>query len=286
MSETLSAARLPTLLSDESARVGGADFDIKVRGDTLWCTRKATSSASVTLAQLHQQRALDDSLLRGDFGAVKWKVLRSAQPSIFSLGGDLDLFLSCIRQNDHDTLLQYAVLAAHCVWLNASGFGARRLRTVALVEGEAQGGGFEAALSCHWIIATRGSSFGFPESLFGMRPGMGGRLMLAGRIGSESAEKMVSSANRYSAEFLHEIGVVDMLVSDKEGYAAAEELIRLGRPPGLDAKPREPSRLRFENFLEEVEAWVDETRTLSPKHQRSMRYLLDAQRKSGKLPAS
>ncbi len=45
--------------------------------------------------------------------------------------------------------------------------------TVALVEGDALGGGFEAALSCDVIVATPQAKFGFPEVLFHLFPAWG-----------------------------------------------------------------------------------------------------------------
>ena len=55
--------------------------------------------------------------------------------------------------------------------------------TVALLEGDALGGGFECALSCDVVIAEKHVKAGFPEVLFNMFPGMGGMSFLARRVG-------------------------------------------------------------------------------------------------------
>lgn len=273
---SLAGATSPDQADSEDAR----SFDVRLEDGALWCTRRADAPTCVTLGQLREQQELDERLLRGASN-IGWKVLASADPKVFCLGGDLQLFLDCIARQDEEALLEYGLLAAHCVWRNTAGFGPRRLGSIALVEGEAQGGGFEVALSCHWLVATRDSYFGFPESLFGVRPGMGARALLAARVGDSLAEKMVSSANRYSAKFLHDIGVVDVLVDAGQGQTAAKDIMtghyRSIPPLGLDAR----RELTFQSLVTEVEKWVTSVMQIGPRHQRSMRYLLDAQRRRG-----
>ena len=267
-----------TVLPRPTNESGGSSFDVSVQADALWCVRRADASPSVTTAQLHEQQAVDAQLLKGSI-AVNWKVLASAQPSIFCLGGDLALFLDCIARRDEATLLDYGLRAAHCVWSNASGFGPRRLSSIAVVEGDAQGGGFEAALSCHWIVASKGAYFGFPESLFGIKPGMGAHALLAARVGEEVAERMISSANRYSAEFLHQTGVVDVLIEPGAAQLAVRQITEgkiHPRSPGSTASLR---NLPYQQLVAEIELWVDAVLAISERNQRSMRYLLEAQKR-------
>ena len=258
----------------EPRDLGSTNFDVSINGSALWCVRRRHASPSVTLDQLNDQQQIDEYLLRGNT-AVHWKVLASDHESVFCLGGDLALFLDCIARRDEATLLDYGLKAAHCVWMNSSGFGPRRVGTIAVVEGEAQGGGFEAALSCHWIVASTNASFGFPESLFGIRPGMGALPLLSIRVGQDVAEMMVSRANRYSAAFLHELGVVDELVEPGDGRLAVDTII--GRSNNDSAKHSQLKAIPFEHLVTDVEKWVDDVMATSARHQRSMRYLLDAQ---------
>jgi len=46
--------------------------------------------------------------------------------------------------------------------------------SIAMIEGTALGGGFEAALAHHFVLAQKGAEFGFPEIAFNLFPGMGG----------------------------------------------------------------------------------------------------------------
>jgi DSF synthase len=264
----------------------GKAFEVTIdrEAGALWCARTADASPSVTLPQLKEARAIDEKIASGAFGNLLFKVLASRQPGVFSLGGDLALFARCIETNDRAALAEYATLAARAVWANLSAFGRKRVRTIAVVQGETQGGGFEAALSCNTLIAERGTSFGFPEPLFGMFPGMGGELLLRSRMDADLSRRMVQSTNRYTAEFLHEIGVVDYLVEVGTGIVAAENLIEelLARPDGVAAMKTAARQavldgIEFSELFASVEAWTERAFRLTARNLRSMRYILEAQ---------
>jgi enoyl-CoA hydratase/carnithine racemase len=61
--------------------------------------------------------------------------------------------------------------------------------TIAAVQGSCQGGGFELALACDLIIATRSARFAFPEARLGILTLQGGVVRLAERIGSEQGDR-------------------------------------------------------------------------------------------------
>lgn len=256
------------------------DFEIERKGSAIWCTRRGEADAHVSFSQLEATLALDQSLLRGNLGAIKFKIIVSAQPGIFSLGGDLAFFLRCIEQGDRASLSAYGLLAARAIWANLSRFGPRQICSIAVVEGEAQGGGFEAALSCDILIAERGAFFGFPETLFGLFPGMGGATLLKSRLDESVADKILQGANRYSAEFLFDIGVVDHLVPRGDGRKLAENLTSLKASPHIDKVRRvRRAALTFGQLATEVDHWVDTALVLTERNLRAMRYLLGAQRR-------
>src|SRR3990172_3471215 len=150
---------------------------------------------------------------------VRFLVLASKTPGIYSLGGDLHLFKRCIETRDRDTLREYAAACIEALHLMANNLFLP-LATISLAQGDALGGGFEAALSCSVIIAERRARFGFPEVLFNLFPGMGAYSFLARRIGAVKAERIILSGSVFTAEQLHEMGVVDILVDDGGGEGA------------------------------------------------------------------
>ena len=76
---------------------------------------------------------------------LKYLVLGSRFPGVFNLGGDLNLFAGFIAAGDRDGLVRYG---RDCVSILHNNL--RRLElpivTIALVQGDALGGGFEAVL--------------------------------------------------------------------------------------------------------------------------------------------
>ena len=107
--------------------------------------------------------------------------------------------------------------------------------TIGLVQGAALGGGFEALLSFDYIVAERDATFGLPEILFGLFPGMGAHAILSRKLGSAMADRLIVSNHTYTAEEMYELGIVHYLAENGEGRAACEDFIRKSerRHPGL-----------------------------------------------------
>ena len=151
-------------------------------------------------------------------------VIASDAP-VFNLGGDLELFASCIRRRDRETLLRYALLCVDGV-AGLQDIAAGSVHSIAVVQGDALGGGLELALACNTFIAEEGVQMGFPEVLFGLFPGMGAFSFLRRRTSAMRAQRMVLNGQRYKAEELYELGIVDMLVPRGEGLLAANKLVQ------------------------------------------------------------
>ena len=145
---------------------------------------------------------------------IRFLVVGSRTPGIFSMGGDLRLITRLVRDQRRDGLVDYATACIDLVYDNAVGLGLP-IVTISLVQGDALGGGFEAALSSHFVVAEKSAKFGLPEVLFNLFPGMGGYSLIARRIGAAQAERMMLSGRIYSAEQLHELGLVDVLAELK-----------------------------------------------------------------------
>jgi enoyl-CoA hydratase len=69
---------------------------------------------------------------------------------------------------------------------------------VAAVDGFALGGGFELALSCHFILASDRARFGLPEALLGLVPGYGGTQRLVAAAGRQTALRVMLTGARLS----------------------------------------------------------------------------------------
>lgn len=270
-----SGQRLKTLPADPF-------FDVThERGsESVTLSLRKTSPPFISLRVLEELGFLANEVRAGRFGKPRNILLSSQIEGVFSLGGDLQMFHRAIKAGDFGQLFRYGQAAIDQVWSNLSGWGVPGLITAAVVSGEAQGGGFEAALSCHILVAERGSSFGFPEPLFGLFPGMGALELLSTRIDRDVAERMITTPERYSAEFLHELGLVDYLVPKGKGNGFARELLALPLSEASQKKLIRLKAIRYADLLRSVEQWTEQAMKLSERNLRSMGYLLSAQRVS------
>jgi DSF synthase len=153
----------------------------------------------------------------GKRDGLRFHVIASNVPGVFNLGGDLALFLKLIQAGNRDGLLQYMRACIEVVHVTSS----LPITTIALVQGEALGGGFEASLAARVLIAERRAQMGLPEILFNLFPGMGAYSLLARKLAPAQAERLILSGRIYSAEELYKMGVVDVLAEDGQGEEAA-----------------------------------------------------------------
>jgi DSF synthase len=209
-------------------------------------------------------------------------VLASSAP-VFSLGGDLDLFVRLIRARDVERLTAYAELCVRGVHAYHGGLGPN-VHSIALVQGAALGGGFEAALSCNTIVAEQGVEMGLPESVFGLFPGMGAYQFIRRRAGGQLAQRLIMSGQIYRAEELHEMGLVDILAPKGEGVATVSDLIRANRRRprtwAAIAQMREWSEpVTLDELLRATRLWVDTAMALDDRSLKTMQRLVHAQEK-------
>ena len=207
-------------------------------------------------------------------------VVLASDGDAFNLGGDLELFCRLIRLGDRERLLDYArrcVIGVHAfhVGLDAGA------HTIALVQGDALGGGFEAALSCHTIVAEEGVQMGLPEVLFDLFPGMGAYSFLCQRVAPHTAEKLMLEGNVFDSAELHRMGLVDVLVPKGQGAKAVEDVIRSNRriPHARAAmhQVRRAESASLEDMMRITEIWVDTALQLGEKSLRTMDRLVRAQ---------
>lgn len=231
------------------------------------------------LAWCHAVAAQIDDPAQPD---VRYMVTASSHPGVFNYGGDLNRFAELIAAGDRDRLAQYAKACIEPLYLYAVHLNRPGLKSIALVQGDALGGGFECALSANVLIAERGSKLGFPEILFNLFPGMGALSLLGRRVGYQKAEQMILSGRLYPAEELHALGVVDVLAEAGEGEAAVHEYIRREARArngtlALRSVREEIQPVSYAELTRVTEIWVDAALRIDSKDLRMMERLATRQ---------
>ncbi|MFF7399099.1 crotonase/enoyl-CoA hydratase family protein [Achromobacter sp. NPDC008082] len=221
-------------------------------------------------------RAAKDSGLPIDF----W-VTGSLVPQIYNVGGDLNFFAEAIRTGKREALRAYARACVDCVHAASRGFDTGAI-SLAMIEGTALGGGFEAALAHHFVLAQNNARMGFPEMAFNLFPGMGGYSLVARRSGMQLAEELISTGESHTAEWFHGKGLVDKLFEPGEAYRATRTFIDVMRPKlnGMRAMLRARQRvlnLSRSELMDITEDWVEAAFSIDPKDRAYMERLVLAQ---------
>ena len=212
---------------------------------------------------------------------LRYLVLGSRTPGVFNLGGDLDYFLARIRERDRPALVAYGESCVRVLHRNLNTLGLPMI-TIGLAQGDAFGGGFETLLSFNVIIAERTAKFGFPESLFGLFPGMGAYSLLSRRIGAADAEEMMLSGRTYTAEEMKDAGLVHTVVEPGQGIDAVRDYIERNKrrhagARGVYRAGREVNPLSLGELDRIVAIWADSCLELNDRDLKLMQRLVNAQ---------
>jgi DSF synthase len=208
-------------------------------------------------------------------------VVGSDVEGVFNLGGDLELFSTYIEDKNRDGLLSYALKCVDILYQNMFHYDVD-LTTMSLIQGDALGGGFEAALSSNVIVAERGVKMGLPEVLFNLFPGMGAYSLLSRKIGFAAAEKMILSGSLFSAEQLYDMGVVDILAEKGEGEVEVYRYIKSADKAENTFKSMRKlkdicNQVSYQELADIAEVWADAALQLTPKDLRMIKRLVRRQ---------
>jgi len=278
---------------DFAAELAGAhfkelDLGVSAHDEAIWCHMRPDGPPSFTPTLLYELISLRRLLQRlfaglrpGESAPVKYFVGGSHIPGIYNLGGDLNFFIRSIRSRDVDALRSYARDCVDVAYHMTMGFHLPVV-TIALVQGDALGGGFEGALSFNVLIAEKRAKFGLPEILFNLFPGMGAFSFLSRKLDVTRAHKMILSGRVFSASELYDMGLVDILAEDGRGEEAVREYIaqnrrhhavhRCVREVGMRVNP-----LSIEEMRDVTDIWAEHALRLQETDLRNMERLAAAQ---------
>ena len=251
---------------------------------TLWTFMRPRGRPSYNPTLLEEFHAWQRGIV-AEFGgrpeALRYLVTGSRTPGVFNLGGDLEHFVAKIRDRDRASLVSYGESCVRILHKNLNGLGLP-LITVGLAQGDALGGGFESLLSHNVIIAERTAKFGFPESMFGLFPGMGAYNLVSRKIGVAFAEEMMLTGRIYTAEEMEHAGLVHVLAEPGQGVDEARKYIQRNkrRHNGVRAvyeASRSINPLTLDELDRVVQIWADTCLQLREHDLKVMQRLVRAQ---------
>ena len=263
-------------------------LDIDTLNATCWCFMEPVGKPSYTHELMHDisrmQKAITETFAGLPHPAAapfSWFVMASAVPGIYNLGGDLGHFAQRIRSRDLEAMRHYGHVAVEAIHRNAVAFDSPVV-TMAVVQGDALGGGFEHALSFDLIVAERSAKMGLPEILFNMFPGMGAYSFLSRRMDRKRAEALILSGRVHTAEELHEMGVVDVLAEDGHGQQAALDYIarhsrKNNAHQAVYRARRRVNPVTLAELIDVVDIWAEAALNLTEADLRKMDRLCTAQ---------
>ena len=140
-------------------------------------------------------------------------VIRSAKPSGFVAGADIREF----RDFTSTAKVEEVLTRGHAI---LDRLDRLPLPTIAVVHGYCLGGGLELALACDIRIAVENATFGFPEVLLGLHPGLDGTVRLTRLINPMQAMTMMLTGKTEPARSAKSLGLVDAVTQERHVRAA------------------------------------------------------------------
>ena len=250
-----------------------------------WCLMKSEPRPCFTeqlLSDLHAYiRATKEEMRVSQGEKYDYVVVGSDVKGVFNLGGDLNLFKNYIETNDRDALFSYAMRCIDILHENISHLECE-LTTIALVQGDALGGGFESALASNVVIAEKGVRMGLPEVLFNLFPGMGAYSLLSRRVGTAKAEQIILSGKLYTSDELFDLGVIDILAEKGEGemevYKYVKAANRYSNSYSSIRKVRDIcNQISYDELIDVAKVWTDAAFKLNERDLKVMGRLIKMQ---------
>ncbi|MEM0272618.1 MAG: enoyl-CoA hydratase/isomerase family protein [Thermoprotei archaeon] len=199
------------LANIESVREGGVLTLRFNRADKL----NAWSSALVDELTEEFRKAAEDEQVR--------VIILTAQGKAFSVGGDLNEFISSTP--DQVAAFNKKVIALFSLMESV------RKPIVASVNGYCN---LETIQACDYVLAARSAKFGLPEVNVGISPGAGILVRLPRLIGRLAAKEIAFFGEWIGAERACELGVINRVVDDDKLQEVTRELAaKLAEKPPL-----------------------------------------------------
>ncbi len=199
---------------------------VQLRSETLVSLEKVEPEiAVVQLGAVQQQNMFSKGLIDGlkdcferieQDDAIRVVVVKSAVPSIFSMGGTPEWLVGIARGERAFTDEPFL----------SNGFLACKVPVITAMEGHAFGGGFLLGLYADLPILSAEAFYAANFMQYGLTPGMGGTLLLREKLGSSLATEMMWTARSYDGEELKQRGAGVLVLPREQVATRAMEIAK------------------------------------------------------------
>jgi enoyl-CoA hydratase len=156
-------------------------------------------------------RSMEAALDRLQADAELWVGIIAGKGSVFSAGADLKAVAAGEGANLSTERGGFGGIVTHPV----------EKPLIAAVDGAALAGGFEIALACDLIVASRAARFGLPEVKRSLLAAAGGLFRLPRALPSRIAMELALTGDPIDAERAYQFGLVNVLVEPGQALASA-----------------------------------------------------------------
>lgn len=197
--------------------------------------RKDPPSASIVIDRVGRRNALTKSMIGqiqqalDDFQQEKnvRAIIITGAGDFFSAGTDLHEVAIDMQHKDANGMLQLEVMRRWHEDIQAMHQVLEMMLRlpkplIAAVNGPALGFGAAMVLACDFAVANASASLAWPETRWGLAPGLSAPL-LSRRLGSRRAAKLLFSGEAIEAEYALQTGLFDQLCPDSLLWVQAHE---------------------------------------------------------------
>jgi len=266
------------------------DVEYNRESRSVWMYYKAEAPPFYSLQTLQDMADLRESI-RGLIASapgrdypVDYFVMGTHKAGVFNLGGDLAMFAHSIESGDGALISYYAHACIDVVFGLTDALGGAFV-SLAVIEGQALGGGLEAALAQDFLLADETARIGVPEVAFNTFPGMGAITHLTRRLGAARAEEIMLSGKVYSGAEMYEMGVIDAVAPEGRAKTQAQAWMldggadRHARRLALAGTRRKLFPVTWEELMKITNLWVETSLSVSRHDIRHMERLAAAQKR-------
>jgi enoyl-CoA hydratase len=167
-----------------------------------------------TIARSDKRNAINYEVMHGlteaislaEDPSIKALVITGEGDRAFCSGGDLSVFHQLKTKEEANVMLsKMSNILISILTMTKP--------TIALINGTAIGGGCELAAACDFRLARKGVKAGFVQGKQAITTGWGGGTILAEKLPATGSMKLLMEADIQTAEYLKEVGFIDLIYS-------------------------------------------------------------------------